>query len=467
MNKISYLFIPIIAAALLAVTAVSATVAEERQPWRIDAAAALPDWFSISGSHRTRYESLDGQFRATLDGGDQAVALRTILLTEIKLDKLRLGIEVIDSRTYLNDRASTLSTTLINPIELLQGYVRWNVSNLFSPGDRSELRARRLTLDVGSRRLVARSLYRNTINTFTGVEWNWRGPAGRHFQAFYTLPVSRKPNTRVDLLDNDIEFDEEDVDVRFWGVYYAFAELPGALRGEVFFLGLDEHDADGRSTRNREYYMPGLRFYRPPSAGRVDYLLESVFQIGQSRSSSIASNTRDLDHLAYFQHVEIGYTFDAPWSPRLIAQYDYASGDDDPADGNNERFDTLFGARRFDFGPTGIYGPFLRNNLSTPGIRLKLRPARDVDVFIAHRAYWLASDQDAWTTSGVRDVSGRSGSFIGHQIEARFRWEVVPGSYRFETGVAHLFAGGFMDDAPNANGEGDVAYVYSQVLFNF
>ena len=151
----------------------------------------------------------------------------------------------------------------------------------------------------------------------------------------------------------------------------------------------------------------------------------------------------------------------------MIAQYDYASGDDDPADGNNERFDTLFGARRFDFGPTGIYGPFLRNNLSTPGIRLKLRPARDVGVLVAHRAYWLASDQDAWTTSGVRDVSGRSGSFIGHQIEARFRWEVVPGSYRFETGVAHLFAGGFMDDAPNANGEGDVTYVYSQVLFNF
>ncbi|MEE2984482.1 MAG: alginate export family protein [Pseudomonadota bacterium] len=467
MNNISYLFIPAIATTLLGMTAVSAAVAEERWPWRVDTAASLPDWLSISGSHRTRYASLDGQFRVALNGGDQTVALRTILLTEIKFDKLRFGVEVIDSRAHLNDHGSTLRTTLINPVELLQGYVTWHASNLFSPGDRSDIRAGRLTLDVGSRRLVARSLYRNTINTFAGVEWNWRGAAGRRFQAFYTLPVNRKPNTRADLLDNTIEFDEEDVEVRFWGIYYAFAELRAALRGEVFFLGLNEHDADGRSTRNREYYMPGLRIYRPPTRGRVDYSLESVFQFGQSRSSSTATNTRDLDHFAHFQHVEIGYTFDLPWSPRVIAQYDYASGDDDPTDGDNERFDTLFGARRFDFGPTGIYGPFLRNNLSTPGVRLKLKPTRDVKVFVAHRAYWLASDQDAWTTSGVRDVSGRSGNFIGHQIEARFRWEVLPGSYRFETGVAHLFAGEFMDDAPNANGEGDATYVYSQVLFNF
>jgi hypothetical protein len=445
----------------------SMALADAAEPWRLGAAAGLPAWLEVSGSHRTRYESMDGQFRATLNGGDQAVVLRTILLTELALDSFRAGVEMIDSRAYLNDSGSTLATTIINPLELLQGYVAWNASNLLAAGDRSEVRAGRLTLDVGSRRLVARSLYRNTINTFTGIEWNWHGARSGHVQAFYTLPVNRKPNTRAALLDNDIEFDEEDAEVRFWGIYYAFAELPYGLRGEVFFLGLDEDDADGRPTTNREYYMPGIRFYRLPSTGVVDYLLESVFQLGESRASTAASNTRDLDHRAHFQHVEIGYTFDAPWSPRLIAQYDYASGDEDPADGDNERFDTLFGARRFDFGPTGIYGPFLRNNLSTPGLRFKLSPSRDMKVFVAYRGYWLASDRDAWTTSGVRDVTGRSGSFVGQQVEARFRWEVSPGNYRFEAGVAHLFAGEFMDDAPNANGEGDATYVYSQVQFKF
>ena len=437
------------------------------RPWRVDTATALPAWLNISGSHRTRYESLHGQFRSNRVGDDQVVVLRTILFTEFVFDSLRIGIELIDSRAHLADRGTALSSTVVNPVELLQGYLAWDAADLLAPGDSSELRIGRLTIDVGSRRIIARSLYRNTINTFSGFEWNWRSSSRHHLQAFYTLPVNRKPNSASALLDNDVEFDEEDSEIRLWGLFYAFAGFQGDVRGELFFFGLDENDVDGRATWNRELYMPGFRFYRPPAKNRLDYMLESVFQFGESRSSTTATNRRDLDHLAHFQHVEVGYSFDAPGSPRVILQYDYASGDDDPTDGENERFDTLFGARRFDFGPTGIYGPFARSNLSTPGARLKLRPARDFKMFVAYRAYWLASDQDGWTTSGVGDVTGRSGSFIGSQIEARFRWDVRPGNYRFETGIAHLFAGEFMDAAPNANREGDATYVYAQVLFNF
>ena len=64
----------------------------------------------------------------------------------------------------------------------------------------------------------------------------------------------------------------------------------------------------------------------------------------------------DLDHRASFLHFEIGYQFDAPGSPNLMFQYDRATGDEDPTDAQIDRFNTLFGARRFDFGPTGIYG---------------------------------------------------------------------------------------------------------------
>lgn len=441
--------------------------ADEARPWRLANAAALPSWLNVSGSHRTRYESLDDQFRAAMNGSDQVVAMRTLVLAELEFDALGFGLEVIDSRADLADHGSVSSTTIVNPVELLQGYLAWQATGLLTPGDHSELRVGRLTIDVGSRRIVARSLYRNTINTFTGFEWHWRGSGKRRFQAFYTLPVNRKPNTPRALLDNDIEFDEEDLEVRLWGLYYAFEALPNELLGELFFFGLDERDASGRPTRNRELYMPGLRVYRPPAKRRFDYMIESVFQFGESRSSGAAANVLDLDHFAHFQHIEVGYSLDAPWAPRLIVQYDYASGDDDPFDGDNDRFDTLFGARRSDFGPTGIYGPFARSNLSTPGVRLKLRPARDIKVFVSHRAFWLASDRDAWTTAGLRDVAGRSGRFIGQQIEARLRWEVVPGNYRFETGVAHLFAGEFRDNAPGSNRQGDATYAYSQVLLNF
>lgn len=434
-------------------------------PWCAADALGLPDWLHLSGSHRTRYEALDGQFRAGRGGSDQMVALRTILLTEVRAGALRSGIEIIDSRAYLDDSGTPVSTTMINPLELLQGYVAWDATDLIADGDRSTLRAGRLTIDVGSRRLVARSLYRNTINTFTGIEWQWQGDDGRYLQAFYTLPVNRKPNTAQALIDNDIEFDEEDDEVRFWGLLYRLPAFSGGDRLEFYLLGLDESDAPGRPGANRELYMPAMRLWREPAGGRFDYVIESVFQFGESRAS--AASTRDLDHFAHFQHAELGYSFDAPWAPRLAFQYDYASGDDDPSDGDNERFDTLFGARRFEFGPTGIYGPFIRRNLNTPGLRLQLKPGANVKLFTAWRGYWLASDRDAWVTARLQDASGDSGSFIGHQVEARLRWEVVPGSYRFEAGVAHLFDGEFMRDAPNANGEGDTTYFYSQALFRF
>ena len=96
-----------------------------------------------------------------------------------------------------------------------------------------------------------------------------------------------------------------------------------------------------------------------------------------------------------------------------------------------------------------------------------MKPHSRVTCFVAHRGYWLASDSDAWTTSGVRDVTGKTGQFIGQQIEASVQWNILPGNVALESGVTHLFAGEFMDDAPNANRQGDATYFYSQIGFTF
>jgi hypothetical protein len=85
----------------------------------------------------------------------------------------------------------------------------------------------------------------------------------------------------------------------------------------------------------------------------------------------------------------------------------------------------------------------------------------------AYRGFWLASKKDAWTTSGVVDPAGDSGRFIGQQLEFSLRWDVLPGNLRLETGYAHLFAGNFIDDAPNSNREGDSDYVYTQATVSF
>ena len=55
---------------------------------------------------------------------------------------------------------------------------------------------------------------------------------------------------------------------------------------------------------------------------------------------------------------------------------------------------------------------------------------------------------------------------MGSQIELRVGWEVVPGNILLEVGYAHLFAGRFIDEAPNSN-RGDSNYVYTQLELEF
>ncbi len=428
------------------------------QTWRID--DALPDRVSLSIQHRVRYEALDEEFRNGTRGDREILVLRTLVHGRVELfDGLWLGAEMQDARAEVNGD-TPLSTSIVNAVELLRGYLELNRDGVF--GGSLSAQAGRITMDLGSRRFVARNRYRNTINGFTGIDVKWRSEAGTEVRGFWTLPVRRQPSLLSQLRDNEIRDDEEDFDLQFWGLY-ASSDVPILGRGEVFLLGLHEEDEPSRRTRKRALYTPGFRFYRLPSAGEVDYTLETAFQIGRSRAS--ISGAR-LDHFAHFHHLEVGYTFDGPWSPRLVAQYDFASGDKDPSDGDNNQFDTLFGARRFDFGPTGIYGPFARSNLSTPGFRVQVRPARTVTAFVALRYFWLAERSDAWTTSGVVDPRGKSGRYLGTQFETRVRWEVLPGNLRFEAGYAHLFDGEFLRNAPNSNGPGDLNYFYAQAVIS-
>ncbi|WP_338040236.1 alginate export family protein [Methylocucumis oryzae] len=80
--------------------------------------------------------------------------------------------------------------------------------------------------------------------------------------------------------------------------------------------------------------------------------------------------------------------------------------------------------------------------------------------------FWLAEGKDSWTTSGLRDKTGNTDSFVGHQLELMARWD-VNSSLNLESGWAHLFKGEFARNAPNAPQGDDIDYFYvlSQLRF--
>ncbi|WP_292947850.1 alginate export family protein [Novosphingobium sp.] len=430
------------------------------KPSPLAEALGAPDDLSISATVRARAEGIDGQFRPSPAAADSMVSLRTTLAIEYDAGPVRFGGELWDARAYGEGPASSITTSDVNTLELVQAYAKVELGDWKkgAKGGRGLLTLGRQTMDIGSRRLVARNRFRQTTNGFTGVNLEWTTHGGARLQAFWTLPQIRLPDDAQGLQDNTVKFDLETTRVQFFG---AHATLPRVLGGtlETYGYRLAEQDGDNRLTRNRRLWTLGARAFARPQAGKWDHDVEGAYQFGTARRSTSAADMTDLDVSAWFLHAEAGYTLKATWKPRLAALFDAASGDGGRA-GHYGRFDTLYGARRFDFGPTALYGALQRTNIIAPGLRLEAEPDRGTDVMLSYRALWLENPRDAFATTGVRDARGASGRFAGHQAEARLRHWLVPALLQAETGGAVLFKQGFLRDAPNAPASGNSVYGY-------
>lgn len=440
---------------------------EARAPWRANDALDTPEWLSVSGSFTTRYESLSNRLFRGQTGSNHGVFTRALLAITLRDTFTEATLEMIDSRILFEPDDARPTNGQSDAVDVLQGYFAARFSDAFEPGDSLRVLFGRHTMNVGSRRLVARNVYRNTINAFTGVNATWR--SGDAFgRAFYTLPVERLPsNLDVDgLRDNAIEADEERSARRFFGVFGGVEDLALGSTLEGYAYGIHEEDAAELATRNRRLTTVGARYHRPPTRGDLHWELESAYQFGTSRRT--AASTEDLDHEAYFHHVTLGYTIDAEHATRIEGLFDVASGDRSPDDGENNRFDSLYGVPRPEYGATGLFRPIARSNIVSPGIRITTALAPRTRVVLLYRPAYLASDRDAWN-NGFVDPTGSSGSHIGDLTELVLRQPLLRDAVdlNLELGAAYWAAGRFARTAPGAQSPNDSVFGYVQLRWFF
>lgn len=423
------------------------------------AAQERQDGFSFSGTHRARYETVDPQFRPGLSNSDQALALQTSLAFDWRKGGLQVFGEIMDARTELNDTGSFTGVTTTNTLEPLQAYVAWRRG-------RNALRFGRFTQDLGKRRFVARNRYRNTMNNFAGLDWHWSGDGGGSLRLLHWVPMRLLPGDLASVLDNEFELDHGLRDARFDGFFYALPAFDGGHRLEAFGFDFDSPSREDRANA-ADHLSLGTRAYRLPESGKWNYEVEAVAQRGRSGGVIDGVARADLDHDASFVHAEVGYVFNRPWQPNLVLQYDRASGDKDPNDLSNERLNTLFGARRFDFGPTGVYGIAWRGNIESPGLRLTLHPSPRWQAMFAYRRLLLAAARDTWQGAGWRDTSGAAGRSIGRHFEGSFIFNAIPKRLDVEMGVAHLFPGRFATETAGDAFRGDPQTFYAVLTTTF
>jgi hypothetical protein len=421
------------------------------------AAGAAPA-LTVSGAARFRYETLTGPFQPGKGGSDHALTSRIGVAAELDLAPVVLGAELLDSRVYTVDEGGVLAAGDVNALEPIQAYATLQTgATAWTVG--------RFTQDLGSRRLIARSRSGNALSSFTGARGIWRNERGDSLTGLYVLPTIRQPLSRADTLDNLPRLDSLSDHFRLYGLFYTRRGLVPGADADAYVLRLTETDTPTRATRDRRITTMGVRLFRDPKAGAVDFDVEAVWQTGSIRSTVGALDVRDLDVAAAYLHAELGWSFSGAWKPRVELAYDHGSGDADPTDGDYGRFDGLFGSRRGDFGPGGLYGALSRSNVVAPVLRLEAAPGR-WEGYVSYRPLWLAQARDSFGGTGVRDAAGRSGRFAGHQIEGRVR-RGFGEHLLWEGGGAWLSPRGFLKRAPNATRQGGALYVYTDLTLSY
>ena len=405
-----------------------------------DAGAQTPTWLHLSLEQRTRCEHLTNPFRLNASGTEKHFPLRTRLKLEVGEENrpVRFLLELQDSRVFYEEEKLYSARSNINEIDFLQAQLQFQPCDFPSGDMKSQFTAGRFTMDLGKRRLVARNNMRNTTNAFDGFSWILTGDKQWTLYTFLSHPVV------IDSYSLDTSGRRY-----FWGAYFESTHFPKFLL-DVYYIGL--HDVENSENRKRLTTLGG-RVYRIPTSGDVDYEIESAVQFGKNRIE---------DNAAWLFHGELGFSFKTSWRPRLSLYYDFASGDCDPEDGKSNRFDTLYGARSFEYPSTGIYGPIYRSNIETPGLGMELTPIEKLRITMSYRELRLASSRDAWVGSGLQDLTGKSGKSLGQNFETRIRWQ-TNSHLTVESGYARFFKGSYLELVPDSPHAADSNFFYISV----
>lgn len=196
----------------------------------------------------------------------------------------------------------------------------------------------------------------------------------------------------------------------------------------------------------------------PKKLNGWEYEGEFAFQAGQ---------VSDLDLTAFAAHLGAGYNFKCAWNPRLFFEYNYASGDSDPTDGDIETFQNLFPSNHPRYGFMDL---FSWQNIHNPELSLKAKPCKQVGLEADLHGFWLADTNDAWYRANgatkvrpITPASRSASSYVGSELDLLITYQPVK-FLNIWAGYSHFFAGDYL----NATGASDDAdFGYLQATFNF
>ena len=392
-----------------------------RPPFPNRANEVMPSWLRVRGEFRERVETaLNAGFT---DGRDDVYYLsRFRFSAALTSTSVNATIQVHDAR--VGDKSiGPIAAPFKAAFDLRQAAVEIGAA-------KAPLAARlgRQEIAFGDQRLVGHANWLNSGRTFDAARVMVRTSAAQ---------IDLFAASLVRILDD--EFDKSGNGNRFAGAYVTSgAVVPkGTIEPYVFW----RRDANLRSEAGGfdalHQVTTGGRFVGKLPA-RLDYNIEAAIQRGSLGPDSIR---------AWAGHWHLRETLPGAGTPHLVAEYNYASGDANPADGVRGTFDQLYPTAHDKYGLADQVG---WRNIHHVRIGFDVTPIKQTPIAVSYHAYWLAESRDAlYAASGAslaRIASGAASTRVGQEIDVQISRPLTP-QLALAAGYSHLVPGPFLEQA--------------------
>jgi Alginate export len=301
----------------------------------------------------------------------------------------------------------------------------------------------RQVLSYGDERLIGGADWLNQGRVFDAVKFrytasDWSLDA---FTSSVVAPIDQEFN-QSDWINSDSTREQ-----LFSGLYFTSTGLLPTNTVDLYALQLHESYDVG----DTDFVTLGGRLKGDPTKhGGFDYETEMAFQVGEVKG-------KDLQ--AFAGHWGLGYAWTTQaWKPRLFAEYNFATGDSDPTDGEVGTFRNLFPTNHKFY---GFMDAFSWQNVHNPALSFSVQPSKTLTLRTDFHAFLLADTADAWYRANgvtpVRTPNSTADAFAGTELDFTATWKPTK-NFTIQAGYSHFFAGDSLK-ATGAHDDADFGYL--------
>jgi hypothetical protein len=401
----------------------------------------LPRWISFAGDERLRLEGFTGG-GFQLDNNDLYL-----------LNRLRFSI-ILRPATWWKIVGQTQDARVWGDSQMPHGPPHqdsWDLRQAYAElGDPDKnpvaLRVGRQEISLGGERLIGVSQWQNVGRTFD---------AARLLLRYRKLSLTALAASVVVLRDGQVG--SADAGNNLHGLYGSIADwIPNSTLEPYFMWRLQPNIRSELGSPGRlDMKVSGARWLGKVRA--LDYNTSIVIERGNAAADTVN---------AWAGHWLLAYSFPhVAGSPRLVAEYNYASGDGNPRDGRVNTFQLLY--------PTAHDRHGLADQVGWRNIRhlrgtVEMKPRPKWTLTPSYSAFWLANTRDAlYNSQGnvvvARVADGSAGRWVGQELDVAAQYSLLRGA-QVGAGFAHIFPGTFLKRATPGHAYN---YPYLQISTKF